>query len=80
MLSLVICDCHHHTVIVIVILIDSVMFKWHLSSHRVNQDSINDGRRGSKQQCLAAAKEAVLGGRLVMSECHDTCQAVLMHV
>lgn len=42
---------------------------------RVNQDSINSGRRGSKQQCLAAARAAVLAGHsCVVDRCHQDAQ------
>ena len=42
---------------------------------RVNQDSISNGRRGSKQQCLAAAREAVLAGHsCILDRCHQDVQ------
>ena len=42
---------------------------------RVNQDSISNGRRGSKQQCLAAAREAVLAGHsCILDRCHQDAQ------
>ncbi len=42
---------------------------------RVNQDSISNGRRGSKQQCLAAARDAVLAGHsCIMDRCHQDAQ------
>ncbi|DBB01055.1 TPA: hypothetical protein ACH3X1_000955 [Trebouxia sp. C0004] len=42
---------------------------------RVNQDSISNGRRGSKQQCLAAARNAVLAGHnCIVDRCHQDAQ------
>lgn len=42
---------------------------------RVNQDSISNGRRGSKQQCLAAARNAVLAGHsCILDRCHQDAQ------
>ena len=42
---------------------------------RVNQDSVSNGRRGSKQQCLAAAREAVLAGHsCILDRCHQDAQ------
>ena len=42
---------------------------------RVNQDSISSGRRGSKQQCLAAARNAVLAGHsCILDRCHQDAQ------
>ncbi len=42
---------------------------------RVNQDSISNGKRGSKQQCLAAARAAVLAGHsCVVDRCHQDAQ------
>lgn len=42
---------------------------------RVNQDSISNGRRGSKQQCLAAARSAVLAGHsCILDRCHQDAQ------
>ena len=42
---------------------------------RVNQDSVNNGRKGSRQQCLAAARAAVLAGHsCVIDRCHPDAQ------
>ena len=42
---------------------------------RVNQDSISNGKRGSKQQCLAAARNAVLAGHsCILDRCHQDAQ------
>ena len=42
---------------------------------RVNQDSISNGKRGSKQQCQAAARNAVLAGHsCILDRCHQDAQ------
>ncbi|KAL3162367.1 hypothetical protein ABBQ32_010048 [Trebouxia sp. C0010 RCD-2024] len=42
---------------------------------RVNQDSINRGRKGSRQQCLTAARQAVLAGQCcVIDRCHQDAE------